>query len=76
MDPEIVTRTIQWIIGFSVILNRPVFTSAVLTLFLASVAFLLVGSLYAVFDVYLSHSIFAHEIGQMISMDNSTGEKS
>jgi hypothetical protein len=63
-------------IAFSVVLNKPGLSSAVLILFLAGVASLLVGSLYAVFDVHLSYNIFTHEIGQMISMDNSTGEKS
>ncbi len=63
-------------IAFSVVLNKPGLSSSVLILFLAGVASLLVGLLYAVFDVYLSHSFFTHETGQVISMEKSTGEKS
>ncbi len=63
-------------IALSVISNSPGLSSAVLIVFLAGVASLLLGSLFAVFDVTLSHSIFAQETRHVISMDRSTAGKS
>jgi hypothetical protein len=63
-------------IALSVISKSPGLSSAVLIVFLAGVASLLLGSLYAVFDVTLSHSIFAQETRHVISMDRSTAGKS
>jgi hypothetical protein len=62
-------------IAFSVVLNKPSLSSAVLIVFLAGVASLLVGSLFAVFDVYLSHSFIAHETRRVILTDTSIASK-
>ena len=63
-------------IALSVISNASGLSSAVLFVFLAGVASLLLGSLYTVFDVYLSHSIFALEARYVISTDRSMAGKS
>jgi hypothetical protein len=66
----------MFMIALSVISNSPGLSSAVLIVFLAGVASLLLGALYAVVDVYSSHSLFTRDARNVISVDGSLRRKS
>jgi hypothetical protein len=66
----------MFMIAFSVITNSPGLAGMVLILFLLGVASLLLGSLYAVHDVYLSHKIFTREARLVIPAEWIGKEKS
>jgi hypothetical protein len=63
-------------IAFSVLSNAASLSNMVLVVFMIGVTSLLIGVTYAVFDVYLSHKIFAYETRHAMSLEKPMEVKS
>ena len=64
----------MFVIAFSVISNRPGLYSAILVVFMLGVASQLIGIIYAVFDAFMSHRIYAYETRHAMLLEKSTVE--
>src|SRR6266487_731744 len=64
----------MFVIAFSVISNKSGFYSAILVVFMIGAASQLIGVIYAVFDAFMSHKIYAFETRHAMLLEKSNVE--